>query len=52
MIPIRMIDITAITEATGWAPKVAISEGLRQTTDWYIQFFKTRNPEGEPIDNL
>ena len=52
MIPKRMIDITAITEATGWVPKVGISEGLRQTTDWYIQFFRTHNPEGEPIDNL
>jgi len=52
MIPRRMIDIRAIKEATGWAPKVGIREGLRQTTDWYIEFFKIHNPEGQAIDNL
>jgi GDP-L-fucose synthase len=52
MIPIRLIDISSIIEATGWAPKTEVGDGLRQTIDWYIEFFKTHNPEGMPNDNL
>ncbi len=52
MIPIRLINISAISEATGWKPKVGISDGLRQTVDWYVEFFKSKDPEGRTIDNL
>jgi GDP-L-fucose synthase len=52
MIPIRLINISAINEATGWKPKVGISDGLRQTVDWYVEFFKSKDPEGQTIDNL
>jgi GDP-L-fucose synthase len=52
MIPIRLIDISAVNEATGWKPKIGISDGLRQTIDWYVEFFKTHDPEGRANDNL
>jgi GDP-L-fucose synthase len=52
MIPIRLINISAINEATGWKPKVGMSDGLRQTVDWYVEFFKSKDPEGQTIDNL
>jgi GDP-L-fucose synthase len=52
MIPIRLINISAINEATGWKPKKGISDGLRQTVDWYVEFFKSKDPEGRAIDNL
>jgi GDP-L-fucose synthase len=52
MIPIRLINISAINEATGWKPEIGISDGLRQTFEWYVEFFKTHDPEGRVIDNL
>ncbi len=52
MIPIRLINISAINEATGWNPKVGMNDGLRQTVDWYVEFFKSKDPEGRTIDNL
>jgi nucleoside-diphosphate-sugar epimerase len=28
-------DITALTQATGWIPKMHLDQGLRLTVDWY-----------------
>lgn len=28
-------DITKLREATGWAPRTALADGLRQTVEWY-----------------
>ena len=30
-------DITRLARATGWAPKVALAEGIRDTVEWYRQ---------------
>lgn len=38
MIPKRLIDISKITGLTGWAPEVNLSDGVRQTIQWYKDF--------------
>ena len=45
MIPIRMIDIARINNATGWSPKINMVEGLKKTFDWYAETFKNTTPE-------
>jgi nucleoside-diphosphate-sugar epimerase len=35
-------DISALRAATGWAPKIAIEEGVRRTVEWY----RDRSNEG------
>ena len=52
MIPKRLIDISAIKSATEWNPRTDIHEGISKTVDWYVDFFKSKNPEGLLIDNL
>ncbi len=34
-IPRQWVDSTKLREATGWAPRVTLEEGLRRTVQWY-----------------
>lgn len=45
MIPIRMIDISKISKAINWNPKVSINDGLKLTLDWYVKTYKNTSPE-------
>jgi CDP-glucose 4,6-dehydratase len=31
----QYVDTTKLRELTGWAPQVALEEGLRRTVEWY-----------------
>jgi CDP-glucose 4,6-dehydratase len=39
----QCVDSTKLRELTGWSPRVDLSEGLRQTLDWYRS-----HPEARP----
>ncbi len=41
------VDYTKICSELGWAPRTLFTDGLQQTAEWYIKFFKTGN-----IDNI
>lgn len=41
----QCVDSTKLRELTGWSPRVALSEGLRQTLDWYRS-----HPEARPVE--
>ena len=45
MIPIRMINISKISKAIDWNPKVSINDGLKLTLDWYVKTYKNTSPE-------
>lgn len=45
MIPRRMIDISAMSEKTGWYPTTPLREGLAITIKWYKQRFAKCSPE-------
>tara|TARA_B100001778_G_C18442235_1_gene562893 strand:- start:417 stop:893 length:477 start_codon:yes stop_codon:yes gene_type:complete len=45
MIPKRIINISLAKEKLNWHPKIELSEGLRNTIDWYKQKYKYNQPE-------
>jgi len=38
----QFVDSTKLRELTGWSPKVELSDGLRQTLDWYREHPEVR----------
>lgn len=40
-------DISKLTKATGWKPKISLAEGLRETVAWYIAKYKEQNNAAE-----
>jgi len=45
MIPIRMINISKISKAINWSPKVSMNDGLKLTLDWYLKTYEDTSPE-------
>jgi CDP-glucose 4,6-dehydratase len=39
-IPEQFLDCSKITKDTGWTHKYMLSDGLKKTVDWYVEFFK------------
>ncbi len=42
----QYVDSTKLRELTGWAPKIALGDGLRATLDWYRRHAEARPVEG------
>jgi UDP-glucose 4-epimerase len=36
-------DISKLTNATGWTPKIPLIDGLRETVAWYVKKYKQQN---------
>ncbi|MFM1756564.1 MAG: hypothetical protein RL621_1530 [Bacteroidota bacterium] len=45
MLPVRLIDVAYAKELIGWSPKYSLKQGLRETYDWYKDFYSNNNPE-------
>jgi CDP-glucose 4,6-dehydratase len=43
----QFVDSTKLRELTGWAPRVELAEGLRETLEWYREHPEAR-PQGHP----
>lgn len=42
--PIRIADTTETRRILGWTPTTPLTEGLRQTIQWYVQHVSVENP--------
>jgi GDP-L-fucose synthase len=45
MIPLRLISVKKIKNEIGWTSKTSLHDGLKKTLEWYLDFYKTKNPE-------
>ncbi len=45
MIPKRMIDITKAKTILNWSPKISLKQGIQLTVDWYLDYYKKRDPD-------
>jgi GDP-L-fucose synthase len=45
MIPKRMISIDMAIEKLAWKPSVKLKDGLKETLEWYKNYFKNKTPE-------
>lgn len=45
MIPKRLIDISKMTQLTGWQPQTSLRDGLQKTIQWYLQYYSDKTPE-------
>jgi nucleoside-diphosphate-sugar epimerase len=45
MIPLRLISVKKIKNEISWTSKTSLHDGLKKTLEWYLDFYKTKNPE-------
>jgi CDP-glucose 4,6-dehydratase len=45
----QYVDSTKLRELTGWAPKVTLGDGLRETLEWYREHSEARPASGAVI---
>lgn len=45
MIPKRMINIDYLKTIVDWSPKTSLNQGIKNTIEWYQEYFKDSHPE-------